>query len=102
MKAPPRVTLSAGSGLFDPVFVEWEQSTTDCHSALPRQAKIDERSGNVDENKGQPISVDCRSADLPTADGVLTSGSIISPQFQGGVPHASAPGRRVGWPGQPP
>jgi len=70
MKAPPRVTLSAGSGLFDPVFVEWEQSTTDCHSALPRQAKIDERSGNVDENKGQPISVDCRSADrlLPTAD----------------------------------
>jgi hypothetical protein len=53
MKAPPRVTLSPGSGLFDPVFVAWEQSTKDGASAPARQAKIDDRSGNAIENKGQ-------------------------------------------------
>jgi hypothetical protein len=53
MKAPPRLTLSPERGLFDPVFVAWEQSTKDGDPAPARQAKIDDRSGNVTENKGQ-------------------------------------------------
>jgi len=84
MKAPPRVTLSAVSGLFDPVFVEWEQSTTDCHSALPRQAKIDERSGNVIENKGQlwePAGT-CREETNATATGPYDNLSF--PELQNG------------------
>ncbi len=56
MTASLRATLSPGRGHFDSVFMGWEQSTTDCHSAPARHAKIDDRSGNVAENKGQPIS----------------------------------------------
>ena len=43
-----------------------------------------------------------RTGTLPSADCVLTCESIISPHSQGGVPHASAPGRRVGWSGLDP
>jgi len=55
-KAPPRLTLSPRRGLLVPVFVDWEQSTKDGGPAPARQAKIDERSGNVIENKGQLTS----------------------------------------------
>jgi len=56
LKAPPRVPASPGTGHDVTVFVGWEQSTTNCHSAPPRQPKIDDRSVNVDENKGPIIS----------------------------------------------
>ena len=64
MKAPPRVTLSPGSGLFDPVFVAWEQSTKDGGPAPARQAKIDDRSGNVVENKG-PLTSAVGQREIP-------------------------------------
>jgi hypothetical protein len=52
-----RVTaLSPERGLFDPVLVAREQSTKDGASAPAPQAKIDDRSGNVDENKGSLTS----------------------------------------------
>jgi hypothetical protein len=63
MKAPPRATLSPGRGHFNRV------SARRCPAPV-RQAEIDERSGNVDENKG-PLTLaagglpTCRSADCP-------------------------------------
>jgi hypothetical protein len=84
MKEPPRLTLSPGSGLLVPVFVDWEQSTKDGGPAPARQAKIDERSGNVIENKGQlwePAGT-CREETNATATGPYDNLSF--PELQNG------------------
>jgi hypothetical protein len=81
-KAPPRVTLSPGSGLLVPVLVGWEQSTKDGDPAPARQAKIDDRSGNVIENKGrlwEPAGT-CREETKATATGPYDNLSVLALQ----------------------